>query len=76
MSARRIQVRDEEGKISTAKSWVVQDVGGYRVGFEVYAKQEKFEAFSDANCEQIAWYDIRNELEKRGYRIVEDIYEY
>jgi hypothetical protein len=76
MSARRIQIRDEEGKICTTKCWVVQDVGGYKVGFEVYAKKERFEAFSDANCEQIAWYDVRTELERRGYKIVEDIHEY
>ncbi len=76
MAVKRFQVRDEEGKVCTVKCWVIEAVGGYNVGFEVFAKGDKFQAFSDANCEQIAWYDVRSEIHQRGYKMLEDLHEY
>ena len=76
MSLKRFQVKDEEGKLCSSKCWVLENVGGYKIGFEVFSNAHKYEGFSDANCEQIAWYDVKSRLEKHGYKIIEDIFEY
>ncbi|PCJ17207.1 MAG: hypothetical protein COB02_14265 [Candidatus Cloacimonadota bacterium] len=76
MAVKRMQVRDEEGKVCTAKTWVLKTVGGFKIGFEVLSKGERYEAISDANCEQIAWYDVKTLINHNAYKIVEDIIEY
>jgi len=76
MAVRRLQVKDEEGKVCTVKCWVIEAVGGFNVGFEVFSKGERFQAFSDANCEQIAWYDVKSQILDRGYKVVEELHEY
>jgi|GEM_PF-1061809 hypothetical protein len=76
MSVKRFQVRDDEGKLCSSKCWVSQTVGGYRIGIEILSKRERFEGFSDASHEQIAWYDVKTQIQAMGYRIVEDFHEY
>ena len=76
MSLKRFQVKDEEGKLCSSKCWVKDSVGGYQIGIEILSKGVRFEGFSDASCEQIAWYDVRSQLSELGYKIIEDIHEY
>jgi len=76
MSVKRFQVRDEEGKLCSTRCWVSDTVGGYKIGIEVLSKGIRFEGFSDASHEQIAWYDVKQQLHKLGYKIMEDIHEY
>ena len=77
MSLKRFQVKDEEGKLCSSKCWVKKDtVGGYQIGIEILSKGVRYEGFSDASCEQIAWYDVRSQLTELGYKIIEDVHEY
>ena len=76
MAVKRFQVKDEEGKLCSSKCWVMDTVGGYKIGIEIISKGIRFEGFSDASCEQIAWYDVKTQLLNFGYKIMEDIHEY
>ena len=73
---KRFQVKDDEGKWCTSKCWVKDSVGGYSIGIEILSKGIRYEGFSDASCEQIAWYDVRSQLDHLGYKIVDDVIEY
>lgn len=76
MMLKRFQVKDDEGKLCTSKCWVKDSVGGYSIGIEILSKGIRYEGFSDASCEQIAWYDVRSQLDHLGYKIVDDVIEY
>lgn len=73
---KRFQVKDDEGRVCTSKCWIKDSVDGYSIGIEILSKGVRYEGFSDASCEQIAWYDVRNQLDHLGFKIVDDIHEY